>query len=329
MTRFSFWQDFCKYCDIGGPLKLPDTVRGGWLHRVYYLETSKGVFAVKELNSDWSQDKQWLEGFVRREQFAGSLAHAGMPAVAAIKLNGRVLVHYQQLVFVIYPWIEGQVLLPEQTGLKHMRALGQFLAEVHEYSLQHPDIHLPLAIELGSHCSTSFVEQWLDRHQHKQVADIVKASLCHIDQASSGLTVASHTDINPYNVVWQQGRPYVLDWELSASISPIQELLGVAIEWTGLIKGHWDSDCLTEVLSSYFARASSLQTVRDMENDSVKAVTGVVKSWADWLKFLLSNKSDQLQSDRGIAEAIQALYYISIWRGPITELIRTWSLYYR
>ena len=45
--------------------------------------------------------------------------------------------------------------------------------------------------------------------------------------------VISHTDLDRKNVMWQEDKPFIIDWEASGYINPTIELIQVAWYWSG------------------------------------------------------------------------------------------------
>ncbi|GAA0418903.1 hypothetical protein GCM10008934_07130 [Virgibacillus salarius] len=45
-------------------------------------------------------------------------------------------------------------------------------------------------------------------------------------------TVISHRNLDPKNVMWNQGRPMIIDWESAGYINPVQDLIETAVYWS-------------------------------------------------------------------------------------------------
>ena len=66
-------------------------VSGGFLHRMYRVNTEERSFAVKHLNPEIMQRPAAAENFRRAEELEALLEAAGLPIVAAMTVNGRKL----------------------------------------------------------------------------------------------------------------------------------------------------------------------------------------------------------------------------------------------
>ena len=66
-------------------------VSGGFLHRMYRVNTEERSFAVKHLNPEIMQRPAAAENFRRAEELEARLEAAGLPIVAAMTVNRRKL----------------------------------------------------------------------------------------------------------------------------------------------------------------------------------------------------------------------------------------------
>ena len=101
-------------------------------------------------------------------------------------------------------------------------------------------------------------QPWAD-----ELADTVDALLAIADFVDTcerpGPVVLTHRDIHPWNLLAREGRPVVLDWELSGSLDLASELGSTALS---LSKGpgfdHIDSAVFRSVLDGYVAGGGAL-----------------------------------------------------------------------
>jgi aminoglycoside phosphotransferase (APT) family kinase protein len=205
---------------LGVPVGPMVRVHGGFANRLYRLDTDRGSFAVKELNV---LDRRWTYRVddvfgLERAAFAAGIA---MPE--PVSASDRLLVHR---------WVEGETVPEEPVPAAYAFEIGEILARVHALdvawtggtdgepvSRDWPDLAeratatgQPWAGELASRVGT-FLE----------IARFV--GTCE----RPGPVVLTHRDIQPWNLLSREGRPVVLDWELSGMLDLSGELGSTAL----------------------------------------------------------------------------------------------------
>lgn len=61
----------------------------------------------------------------------------------------------------------------------------------------------------------------------------------------------SHTDLDRKNVIWQDDKAFIIDWEASGYINPTIELIQVAWYWSGGDKENIDYNKFKRIINSY------------------------------------------------------------------------------
>ena len=106
-------------------------VLGGLSHNMFKVRTTKGIFAVKELNPLVMQRKEAYQNFIFSEKVARIAKQNGINAVCALQFNGDVLLKIEDSFFMVFDWVNGQTLKAEQVKIKHCEVIGQTLAKIH------------------------------------------------------------------------------------------------------------------------------------------------------------------------------------------------------
>jgi len=80
------------------------------------------------------------EGLIERYEASEGIAfnfakHHGIPAVSALKLQGKHSQDFHHQVFLIYPWIDGSLLETKQIKLHHVQIIGEIMASMHQAKL--------------------------------------------------------------------------------------------------------------------------------------------------------------------------------------------------
>jgi Phosphotransferase enzyme family len=61
----------------------------------------------------------------------------------------------------------------------------------------------------------------------------------------------SHRDLHYNNVLWDNLTPSIIDWESAGSTNPIQEIIGFALEWSGIIKSTFRKEIFDAIIYTY------------------------------------------------------------------------------
>ncbi|MEV5966207.1 phosphotransferase [Kribbella sp. NPDC051952] len=195
-------------------------VGGGFANRMYRLDTDQGSFAVKELNL---VDRRWsyrVEDVFRFERAAFA---AGVPMPEPIAAGDDMLVHR---------WVEGEKVPEAPVSAAYAFEIGEILARIHALDVEWTDVSTeePVARdwpELAERAAATG-QPWAD-----ELASHVEMFLAiahFVDTCERpGPVVLTHKDIQPWNLLAREGRPVVLDWELSGLLDLSGELGSTAL----------------------------------------------------------------------------------------------------
>lgn len=225
-------------------------VHGGFANRMYRLDTDQGYFAVKELNLADRRLTYHVEDVFRFEQAAFA---AGIPMPEPISADHDTLVHR---------WAEGEKVPEAPVSAAFAFEIGGILARIHALDVAWPHVPAedptprdwpelaaralatgqPWADELASHVGTFLaIAHFVDTCERP------------------GPVVLTHQDIHPWNLLAREGRPVVLDWELSGMLDLSGELGSTALS---LAKGPGFDDIrpavFRSVLDGYAAGGGAL-----------------------------------------------------------------------
>lgn len=233
----------------------PIEVKGGLLHKMYRVATTKGVYAVKVLNGEIMKRPAALRNTVNSEKIAAAFEGI-LPVVAALELKGKQIHESDGNHYMVFPWVEGRSVFPKEINEKHCEAMGDILGRMH-----HADIALA-EVEPGEAGAELFPwdtylqkakeqeEQrpnWLTQYENA-VCDIKawNQAACEAQETLAQTMVISHRDLDPKNVMWNGSEPLVIDWEAAGYINPYQEFLEVLNYWadngeSGLVRSYFDA----------------------------------------------------------------------------------------
>jgi aminoglycoside phosphotransferase (APT) family kinase protein len=195
-------------------------VHGKSSNRLYLLDTDQGSFAVKELNR---VDRRWTYHVGDVFRFERAAFAAGIPMPEPISADPEVLVHR---------WVEGDKLPESPVPAAFALEIGEILARIHALDLRWTRVP---AEDPAPRDWPELAEQAVAAGQPwgDELASRVETFLAiarFVDTCERpGPAVLTHRDIRPWNLLARDGRPVILDWELSGTLELASELGSTAV----------------------------------------------------------------------------------------------------
>ncbi|HBS43894.1 MAG TPA: aminoglycoside phosphotransferase [Paenibacillus sp.] len=249
----------CAKYELGHLKNEPEQVTGGLLHRMYRLQTDKALYAVKALNPQIMQRDTAMYNYTLSEKVANMAYQNGINAVPAIVSNDRFMHEVAGQFFLLFPWVEGKALPSREANIECCKKIGDILAEIHKIDfstlLDHPIENLE-AVNGSAVCWNEYALQ--AKQEGLKWSDLLIDNLKQInhweqlvessgEQLSNHLVI-SHRDLDQKNVLWDEYHaPIIIDWEAAGPIHPTQELIDVALYWSGFVS----KDAFCTFISTY------------------------------------------------------------------------------
>ena len=226
---------------IGNYIKEVNKVNGGLSHRMYKVVTDKGIYAIKELNSGVMKRQEAFSNFIFSEKVSEIAIRNKITAVGAMKVNNDVITKIDDNYYMIFEWLDGQILKANEITEKHCEIIGEILAKIHNIDFTEIEDEKRKKINLEYFEWNKYVD--LAERNNKVYADTLKQNinlLYKLNEKSieslkyaNENSIISHTDLDRKNVMWQEYKPFIIDWEASGYINPTIELIQVAWYWSG------------------------------------------------------------------------------------------------
>ncbi|ACQ82129.1 aminoglycoside phosphotransferase [Beutenbergia cavernae DSM 12333] len=235
---------------LGAPIGPRTRIHGGAANRMYRLDTDQGSFAVKELNV---VDRRWpyrARDVFRLEQAAFA---AGIPMPEPIAADDSTLVHR---------WVEGEKVPEEPVSVPYAFEIGELLARLHaldvDWADEPPEEPTPRDWPELAERAAATGQPWAGELASQVETFLAIAQLVDTCERP-GPIVLTHKDVQPFNLLACDGRPVLLDWELSGMLDLSGELGSTALR---LAQGTgFDSiqpDVFRAVLDGYVAGGGAL-----------------------------------------------------------------------
>jgi Ser/Thr protein kinase RdoA (MazF antagonist) len=280
---------------LGRPTGEPAEVARGAMGRIFRVESSTGVWAVKELfEHGRTATVQQLE---EQASFVDAAAGAGVAAPRIVRsVDGAVVALVDGVRWRAFEWVD-------VAGPSSLRQAGATLARLHAAGW-------PTTDEVDSRYRERTVGgSWggiLDRARDQPWAEVLRAQLPDVEalEAIAGAATVPpcrmcHRDFNEANVVVDRaGRVVVLDWDDCGPLPPAWEVGYVLLNGG---RGHWRNDTAAGVreLVSAYRRAGGV-----FEPTGVAVFSAVL---AAHYNFLAQMIDAALAGDRWALEAVESI----------------------
>lgn len=279
----------CELLELGHPGARPLEVSGGFHHRMWQLETSRGRFAVKQLADDLDMsDAATVDRINATEITARQFSGQGVPALYALAAAQQHLQLIEGLGYLVYPWAEATACSKNGIEQKHALTVAGILAKMHRSNIQVPQLKDLPAMPLTSERVIDLVQ--LARERNVRESQLLESRLDDlleaVDLQAPALAVlqrdqvVSHGDLDHKNVLWDGAdRPLIIDWESARRLNPTYELLLEALDWGG-ITANFETRPFVTFLEAYLEAGGKI-----VANEVLAVADAIQATWVEWLLF--------------------------------------------
>lgn len=245
--------------NLGNKINNIEKVTGGLSHRMYKVETDKGIYAVKELNAGVMKREKAYSNFVFSEKVTDIVKENGISAIGALKIKNDIMLKIEDSYFMVFEWLEGRILQAEEITDKHCEIIGKMLAEIHNIDFSKIEDNERKSVETNFFDWDKYIIPAEEQNKPyiKELKESIellyelnKNSVEALEYAKNNLVI-SHTDLDRKNVMWQNEKAFIIDWEASGYINPTIELIQVAWYWSGGDIENIDYNKFEKVINSY------------------------------------------------------------------------------
>jgi thiamine kinase-like enzyme len=318
-------ESICSYFKLGSPIKPPKRIYGGLLHKMWHLQTEKGIYAVKQLSRDINlSDNHIIENYNLTEHIASRFIQQGIPAVCAMEQANNYLFIIDEVGFLVYPWVIAKALDKDTISEPHALQIAVILARLHEINLQVPEILEP---EYDVHTNNNLIAlaQRAEEHHYpfsmllnKHLADLLITNTAY-HQAVPVLkkhSVVSHGDLDQKNALWDPAdKPILIDWESARKLNPTYEIVNGSLDWSG-ITTEFNHELFNKMIQTYIHAGGIIN-----KSDFEASFYGVLGNWINWFAYNIERSCNPLDSEQrvmGIEQVTQVIPTIL----RITNLIK-------
>jgi thiamine kinase-like enzyme len=321
-------QTLCHELDFGAPAGEPTRVYGGLIHLMWRVQTIKNLYAVKEINVTLNDEiKKQLE---LTEQIAETYRDLGISVITSIKKNGIALNTIEGTSFIAYPWVEATSSPGTAVSAETAVQIADILSKLHLANIRIEDLaqaEYPFYTQNDLENIFAAANAQPDEFPaslFENVNRIIAINNRYIDviPALQSVSVVSHGDLDQKNVIWDKnGKPYLIDWESARRLNPNQELINLALDWSGIITGTIDHAIFLKIIQTYSVNcAIDIEQVRP-------CLSGILGGWIGWLihnvKKLTTEKSaiEKQAAFQQIQQTSRTIIYIDTHFDELAVLI--------
>lgn len=293
-----------EQCGLGEVLPPVVPVSGGFMHRMFRVNTPEGSYAVKRLNPEIMKRPDALRNYRRAEALEKILEDAGIPVVPALTVRGRKMQETGGEYFYIFHWQSGSVTDWHSITPEQCRLAGGIQGRIH--ALQ-PRSTTRTEPEISAVNWNEYADE-ADRQQ-SVIAPLLRENLALLDYAQDALNSARQAlpvlecvtddDMDPKNVMWDNGRPVVIDLECLDYGNPVSGALQLSLQWAGITVCDLDPGLLKAFFEGYLEAWDS--GFRDYGS-----VLGLAYTWIEWLEYnitrALGECRDESERETGVSE---------------------------
>lgn len=285
------------------------SVSGGFMHRMYKVHAGDKYYAVKHLNPNIMNRAEAISDFDRAEALESILEDAGIPVVPALVLNKKKRQMIDGHYFYVFDWLEGNVTDWNHISREQCYLAGNVLGKIHSLEskimmAEEPEVrktdwnsYIDTAVMSNNEISPLLTES-------KQLLLYAEAELNNARKQLPKISCISDGDMDPKNVMWENGRPLVIDLECVNYGNPISHALQLALQWSGIVTCNIDLALVRAFFEGYLKAYDNGFRCYD-------EVFGLAYTWVEWLEYnisrVLGSNIDEAERTIGVSEVNNTL----------------------
>jgi len=309
-------------CRFGAVIFPIGPVSGGLMHRMYKVRTKSGLYAVKHLNPEIMGRKGVHDNFERAEKIECLLEKEDIPIVPALTVFGKKMQTVSGHYFYIFNWQDGHITDWNNISNEACNIAGNILGRIHAINPRNIPHKEP---ELSKINWQEYVHKAND--EKSEIASILAGNIHLLIYAGKELNIAraslpdimcvSDEDMDPKNIIWDKGNPWVIDLECLDYGNPVSHVLQLALQWSGIVTLSIDIEKMIAFFDGYLAEYDNCFR-------AYSSVFGLAYTWVEWLEYniqrALGTCADEAERSLGITEVRNTINRIKYIRNIEKEI---------
>lgn len=270
-------------CGLGNMEGEAERVSGGLMHKMYKVRTDAGVYAVKCLNPEIMKRPGVFDNYRRAEELEERLDKAGIRIVSSLMFDGKKMIECEGDYFYIFNWLEGSITDWNSISRDQCFKAGEILGKIHGLDANNTEKEEPEISEIDfaeykkiAEDKNSEVAVWLD--ENLILLENAQRKLNDARKMLPSMKAVDDPDMDPKNIMWNEGVPYVIDLECLDYGNPISGCLDLSLQWAGTVNGKYNEENLRAFYEGY---------LKSYDNGfrSYDELFGIAYTWVEWLEY--------------------------------------------
>lgn len=286
-----FVENACKRFELGTVTGRPLVIEGGLSNRLHHVVTDSGVYAVKRMivNADSAAFKQNVEASFaveRLAQAAGIAMPEPVPVPGLTEALGRIDHDGTPCWVRVHRWVSATPLTAGSIEPVDIGQVGSILASLHRLPASHVELPPAPRAAPGRNWRETLSVRYERPGPRRDLAaildgiEILEGIVRDGYRTASARGVLSHRDLDTKNVLKDEaGTLIVIDWDAAGPVNAQWDVIGVAMDWSGIREGNPSRRRFTTLLDAYVAAGGVL------ERPTPASFAGWVEGVLDWFWF--------------------------------------------
>ena len=319
----NLFNKICNYCELGLPVGKPKRISGGYMHKMYRIQTSNGDYAVKLLNPVIMQRKDVMKNYALAESLEAKCQLSDIPVVPALEFNGKKMQCIDNQHFYVFDWINGKSLNQKKIKREHCETIGKILAQIHKLECSEEYIEKnDVVIDWDFYIAKAKdicpkVSKVLSVNKELLYKSMEKGNLAYKEIPK--IVCVSNGDMDSKNVLWIDDKPQIIDLECLNYGNPFTELFQLSLCWCGYEHCKINYDLLGAFIKSYIKEYGSFNA--DWEDLYYSNIGRL-----EWLEYnvkraLLIECQDKAEQKLGINQVKETMKHIIYYENEKDTLL--------
>ena len=254
----------------------------GLTHTSFKLSTTNGSYIMKCLHRTMPyaiSAMNYIEYYQESYEISKRLTEIGIPAVVPYAVTGDLVCNKYSVGIAVFDWVKGDRLHTTEVSVTKAYIIGKLLAEIHksEVCKISSDRVMPF-LEAISRKKWSLLMGKVKKKQYPFTVELLRSIPFWLERVSEYSRnhyllqqhlVPGHNDLIPANVIWQDVKPYIVDWDLVGWVNPMQELITTGFAWSGIWSQQFNQAVLQAMVQSYIEQGGVITSDISFVLDSI------------------------------------------------------------
>lgn len=318
---------------LGNPTCPVKSVSGGYMHKMVCLQTDMGKYAIKMLNPTIMKRADAHANFAAAEELEKLLEENQLPIVPALTFGGKKMQqitmnqldapHAQMQYYYVFEWTEARALSSKDVQKEHCEIIGETLAKIHRIKQsKEPSTRSRIEVDWDRYIRLADIK-------HIEIAPMLaknRVLLYHSqNQGNAALaklpnrTSICNGDMDCKNVLWEKGKPQIIDLESLSYGNPYMDMFELALCWSGYEHCAINAEFLLAFIKAYSREC------KDFKPDwEVLYETNCGR--LEWLEYnvkraLMIECESEEERQLGIRQVVETLEHVVYYHSVRDELL--------